>query len=103
MDGEMSVVRDIFVGQSAHAFLLLSPGVAIWLLAGLPGFFAGEYAGLPTHTWFVLVVANSVVHKLYVAFYFRSVAEFSHACIWGHYLTTEKPDMQVTCGPESSG
>ena len=42
MEGEMSVVRNIFVGQSAHA------------------------------------------------------------CIRVHYLTTEKPGMEVICGPDSS-
>lgn len=228
----MSVVRNMFVGQSAHAFLLFSLGVCILLAADLPGFFEGEYGGLPTQTWFVLVVVNAVVHQLYVwfcwrielhargmsrvfgrwafpvyasfftvlilarpvlvtmlaisnaatlpigeelarviavvlampvvylgysirryfgfarafgidhfdpayrplplvrggifrltpnamytfgflllwipAFYFRSVAAvvaaaFSHAYIWVHYLTTEKPDMEVIYGPDASG
>lgn len=67
----MSVVRNIFVGQSAHAFLLFSLGVCILLAAGLTGFFDGEFAGLSTQSWFVLVVANAVVHQLYVWFCWR--------------------------------
>ncbi|MGI9343764.1 MAG: methyltransferase [Gammaproteobacteria bacterium] len=62
----MSVVRHIFVGQSAHAVLLLALGVCVMLAARLPGFFDGEFAGVSTQTWFVLVVANAVVHQLYV-------------------------------------
>ncbi|MFW2403548.1 MAG: methyltransferase [Gammaproteobacteria bacterium] len=71
MNGEMSVVRNIFVGQSAHAFLLFSLGVCILLAAQLPGFFDGELAGLSTQVWFVLVVANAVAHQLYVWFCWR--------------------------------
>jgi hypothetical protein len=71
MSSEMSVVRNIFVGQSAHAFLLFSLGVCMLLAAELPGFFVGEFAGVSTQAWFVLVVANAVVHQLYVWFCWR--------------------------------
>jgi len=62
----MSVVRNIFLGQSAHAVLLFALGVCVMLAARLPGFFAGEFAGVSTQTWFVFVIANAVVHQLYV-------------------------------------
>jgi hypothetical protein len=62
----MSVVRSIFVGQSAHAVLLFALGVCVMLAANLPGFFIGELAGIGTQTWFVLVIANAVVHQYYV-------------------------------------
>lgn len=62
----MSVLRNIFIGQSAHAVLLLTLGVCVLLAAGLPGFLDGEFAGLDTQTWFALVVGNAVAHQLYV-------------------------------------
>lgn len=62
----MSVLRNVFIGQSAHAVLLFALGVCILLAAGLPGFLDGAFAGLDTQTWFVLVVGNAVVHQLYV-------------------------------------
>ena len=62
----MTVVRDIFTGQTAHAFLLFTLGVAVVFAARLPGFYAGSCAGLDTQVWFWLVIANAVVHQLYV-------------------------------------
>lgn len=62
----MSVVRNIFLGQSAHAVLLFALGVCVMLAARLPGFFDGELAGIGTQSWFVFVVANAVLHQLYV-------------------------------------
>ena len=62
----MTVVRHIFTGQAAHAFLLFSLGVAVVFAARLPGFYAGSLAGLDTQAWFWLVIANAVVHQLFV-------------------------------------
>lgn len=67
----MSVVRNIFIGQAAHAVLLFALGVGVLLAARLPGFLDGEYAGIDTQGWFTLVVANAVVHQLYVWFCWR--------------------------------
>jgi hypothetical protein len=62
----MTIVRDIFTGQTAHAFLLFTLGVVVVFAARLPGFYAGAFAGLDTQAWFWLVVANAVVHQLFV-------------------------------------
>lgn len=67
----MSVARKVFGGQLAHAALLLMLGVCVLVATGLPGFYAGELAGLDTRTWFWFVIANAVVHQLYVWFCWR--------------------------------
>ena len=51
--------------------LLLLLGSSALVASRLPGFSDGDWAGLATRTWFWLVVANAVIHQLYVWFCWR--------------------------------
>ncbi len=67
----MEKARLIFEKQLAHVVLL---GILLFLLSlasRLPGFREGEFMALTTRTWFLLSVANAVLHQVYVWFCWR--------------------------------
>jgi hypothetical protein len=61
-----STVTLILSGQLWHLLSLLLLGFGLYLAADLPGFSNGSLFGVSTDVWLVLVVANAVIHQIYV-------------------------------------
>ncbi len=56
----------LFEGQLAHAFLLVALLAATIWLAGVDGAMDGSLFGVSTRVWFVLLLADTIAHQLFV-------------------------------------
>ena len=61
----------IFEGQVLHFAALAILLGAIYALRDTPGFRTGSFLGLSTSCWVVLVIADAVIHQVYVWFCWR--------------------------------
>jgi hypothetical protein len=64
-------VKKIFEGQLLHLIGLLVLLGGIYALSRANGFYKGSLWGISTGTWFVLLIADTVVHQVYVWFCWR--------------------------------
>ena len=64
-------MKKIFEGQFLHLTGLLILLGGIYALSRTDGFYAGSLWGISTGTWFFLLIADTVVHQIYVWFCWR--------------------------------
>ena len=64
-------MKRIFEGQALHLIGLAILFVGIYAFSRADGFYDGSLWGISTCTWFFLLIADTVVHQVYVWFCWR--------------------------------
>lgn len=75
-------VKKIFEGQLLHLLSLLILMGGIFAFSRTDGFSNGSLWGISTGTWFVLLIADTVIHQVYVWFCWRLEIHGRHLTKW---------------------
>lgn len=73
----MSRLKMLFEKQLGHYLLLAILLAGLYIISRADGFFAGQFLGAGTNTWFYIGIAVPVLHQCYVWLCWRTQLHFS--------------------------
>jgi len=79
---DTSPTKLFFEGQLLHTVALAILLAIVYVVRDLPGFASGEFLGLSSTFWAVLVIADAIIHQVYVWLCWRAELHGQHLTRW---------------------